>query len=124
VVETATDTPRWGDKLVFRVGDQAEGGKMFCQIDFETDGRAILSLAAGPQRFYELIERDGIMPAPYRARLQWIALERWNAVGDAELKDLLRNARDIIFDNLPKHTRIALVGREAVGPKTRTAAKR
>jgi hypothetical protein len=44
-VEAAGDTARWGDKIVFRVGDQAAGGKMFCQIDFEKDGRAILSFA-------------------------------------------------------------------------------
>ena len=97
---------------------------MFCQIDFEMDGRAILSLAAGPQRFHELIEREGIIAAPYRARLHWVALEHWNAVGDAELKDLLRNAQDITFGKLPKHTRAALAGSKGVGPKTPSPAKR
>jgi predicted DNA-binding protein (MmcQ/YjbR family) len=102
VVETATDTTRWGDKLVYRVGEQSAGGKMFSQIDFEEDGRAILSFAAGPERFRELIERENVIPAPYRARLHWVALMRWDAIGDSELKELLRNAVAITFAKLPK----------------------
>jgi predicted DNA-binding protein (MmcQ/YjbR family) len=105
VVETAADTTRWGDKLVFRVGDQAAGGKMFSQIDFETDGRAILSFAADPEQFHELIGLDGLIPAPYRARLHWVALMRWDVLRDSELKALLRVARDLTFARLPKRTR-------------------
>jgi predicted DNA-binding protein (MmcQ/YjbR family) len=104
-VETAADTTRWGDKVVFRVGDQAAGGKMFCQIDFEKDGRAILLFAANPERFDELIELDGVIPAPYRARLHWVALMRWDAIGDSELKSLLRDAMALTFAKLPKRTR-------------------
>jgi predicted DNA-binding protein (MmcQ/YjbR family) len=77
VVETGSETRRWGDKLVFRVGAQADGGKMFAQIDFAEDGRAVLSFAAGPERFRELLEREGVIPAPYRARIHWVALEHW-----------------------------------------------
>ena len=44
VEETVSRTARWGDKLVFRIGGKAVGGKMFSQIDFERDGRDILSL--------------------------------------------------------------------------------
>ena len=105
VVESASDTTRWGDKLVFRVGNQADGGKMFSQIDLEVDGRAILSFASDPDRFQELIERDGVIPAPYRAQLHWVALMRWEALRDSELKELLRVARDLTFSKLPKRTR-------------------
>jgi predicted DNA-binding protein (MmcQ/YjbR family) len=75
VVETGSQTRRWGDKLVFRVGAQADGGKMFAQFDFAEDGRAVLSFSAGPGRFREILERDGVVPAPYRARIHWIALK-------------------------------------------------
>jgi predicted DNA-binding protein (MmcQ/YjbR family) len=109
VVETASDTTRWGDKIVFRVGDQAAGGTMFSQIDFEKDGRAILSFAANPERFHELIEIDGVIPAPYRARLHWVALMRWAAISDSELEQLLRSARDLTFAKLPKRTRDLLM---------------
>ena len=105
VVETVSNTARWGDKLVFRVGDQAVGGKMFSQIDFQEDGRAVLSFATDPERFPELIEIDGVIPAPYRARLHWIALMRWDVMRDSELKDLLGNARALTFGKLPKRAR-------------------
>jgi predicted DNA-binding protein (MmcQ/YjbR family) len=109
VIETASDTTHWGDKIVFRVGDQAIGGKMFSQIDFEKDGRSVFSFAADPERFHELIEIDGVIPAPYRARLHWVALMRPNAIGDKELKDLLRNACALTLAKLSKHTRELLL---------------
>jgi predicted DNA-binding protein (MmcQ/YjbR family) len=109
VVETASNTARWGDKIVFRVGDQAAGGKMFSQIDFEKDGRATLSFAADPEHFHELVEIDGVIPARYRARLHWVALMRWDAIRDSELKELLRNARDLTFAKLPRQTRDLLL---------------
>jgi predicted DNA-binding protein (MmcQ/YjbR family) len=126
-VETVSETTRWGDKLVFRVGDQAIGGKMFSQIDFEEDGRTVLSFATEPERFYELIERDGIIPAPYRARLYWIALMRWDAIRDSELKDLLRNARTLTFAKLPKRTRDSLdetIDTADTGPQTSITHKK
>jgi predicted DNA-binding protein (MmcQ/YjbR family) len=107
-VETVSQTLRWGNKLVFRVGDQAAGAKMFSQIDLYDDGRAVLSLAVDPELFHELIEREGVIAAPYRARLHWIALMRWNAIGDTELKKLLRDAVALTFAKLPKRTRALL----------------
>jgi predicted DNA-binding protein (MmcQ/YjbR family) len=107
-VETVSQTARWGDKLVFRVGDQAVGGKMFSQIDFLEDGRAVLSFATDPEHFHELTKRNGIIPAPHRARLSWIALMRWDAMPDRELKDLLGNANALTFVKLPKRTRDSL----------------
>jgi predicted DNA-binding protein (MmcQ/YjbR family) len=105
VVESGSATPRWGDKLVFRVGAEEDGGKMFAQFDFEEDGRAVLSFAAGPEGFLELLERDGVVPAPYRARIHWVALERWDVFGGAELEELLRRAHALTYAKLSKKTR-------------------
>jgi predicted DNA-binding protein (MmcQ/YjbR family) len=105
VVESGSATPRWGDKLVFRVGAQQDGGKMFAQFDFAEDGRAILSFAAGPEGFRELLERPGVLPAPYRARIHWVALESWNVFGRVELEELLRHAHALTYAKLPKKTR-------------------
>ncbi len=81
---------------------------MFSQIDFLEDGRAVLSFATDPELFHELVEREGIIPAPYRARLHWIALMRWDVMPDPELKDLLRSASARTLAKLPKRTRDAL----------------
>ena len=105
VVETGSETRRWGDKLVFRVGAEESGGKMFAQFDFEEDGRVVLSFAAGPDGFRELQERDGVVPAPYRARIFWVALEGWNWFGRAELEELLRRAHALTYAKLPKRVR-------------------
>jgi predicted DNA-binding protein (MmcQ/YjbR family) len=103
------ETLQWGNNLVFWVGDKAIGGKMFALISLDGDGRAVMSFAAGPEGSAELLEIDGIFPAPYLARAHWVALERWDVLRKSELETRLRSAREIIEAKLPKHTRDALV---------------
>jgi len=103
-----TETTQWGDNLVYWVGDKAIGGKMFALVNLDADGRAVMSFSAGPERFHELLENEGVVPAPYMARIHWVALERWNAVPAAELQQLLRNARDLTYDKLPKRVKDVL----------------
>jgi predicted DNA-binding protein (MmcQ/YjbR family) len=59
-----------------------------------------------------LIERYGIVPAPYMARNKWVMLERLDALSDAEIKNLLRNSYDMILAKLPKKIRETII-REA-----------
>jgi predicted DNA-binding protein (MmcQ/YjbR family) len=108
VVETESQTKRWGNKLVFRIGAQSIGGRMFSQIDVLDDGRAVLSFAANPENFDELTARVGVIPAPYRARIHWVALTCWDALRDAELKGLLREARLLTLAKLPKSVRATM----------------
>jgi len=56
----------------------------------------------------ELLEIDGIFPAPYLARAHWVAMERWSALRASDLEARLRAARDIIEAKLPKRTRDVL----------------
>jgi predicted DNA-binding protein (MmcQ/YjbR family) len=102
------ETMQWGDNLVYWVGDKAIGGKMFALASLEPNHGAVLSFAAGPERFAELVEREGLFPAPYLARAHWVAVERWNTLAAAELKDLLRAARGLIYEKLPAKTKAAL----------------
>lgn len=104
-VESTTGSSRWGDKLVFRVGAREAGGLMFCQVDFKADDRTVLSFAAEPARFHDLLEREGITPAPYRARLRWVAIEQADILGRRELEDLLRRAHAITLKKLPARVR-------------------
>jgi len=55
-----------------------------------------------------LVERPGIIPAPYSARYYWIALETHDALSAAELKRLLRQSYDMVLDKLPRKARAAL----------------
>jgi predicted DNA-binding protein (MmcQ/YjbR family) len=65
-------------------------------------------LRAGTEGAAELLEVDGIVPAPYLARAHWVAMERWSALRTSELEARLRAARDIVEARLPKRTRDVL----------------
>jgi predicted DNA-binding protein (MmcQ/YjbR family) len=102
------ETLQWGNNLVFWVGHKAIGGKMFALLNLDADNNGVLSFAAGPEGAAELLEIDGIFPAPYLARAHWVAMERWNALRTSELQARLRAARDIVEARLPKRTRDVL----------------
>jgi len=102
------ETQQWGDNLVFWVGDKAIGGKMFCLINLSGGDHGVVSYSAEPERFAELVERDGLFPAPYFARIHWVAAERWSALRNSEWQEELRAARDITFEKLPKKVKDVL----------------
>ncbi len=110
------ETMQWGDNLVFWVGDKKIGGKMFALCSLTPD-RGVLSFAAGPERFAELVEVEGVFPAPYLARAHWVAVERWSTLPASELKELLRAARGIVYEKLPKKTKAALAASPAAKKK-------
>jgi predicted DNA-binding protein (MmcQ/YjbR family) len=102
------ETMQWGDNLVFWVGDKAIGGKMFALVNLDLDGGGVLSYAAGPARYAELLEIDGLYPAPYMARIYWVAARDWNVFRPAEWEFELRAAHEITFNKLPPRTRKVL----------------
>jgi predicted DNA-binding protein (MmcQ/YjbR family) len=103
------ETQQWGDNLVFWVGDKAIGGKMFCLINLDRGGldverQGVVSYAAGAERFHELLERDGLSPAPYMARIFWVAAESWSALRRAEWEEQFRTAHEMTLGKLPRKT--------------------
>jgi predicted DNA-binding protein (MmcQ/YjbR family) len=102
------ETMQWGENLVFWAGDKAIGGKMFAVANLDEDGKCVLSFAAGAERYNELLENDGVIPAPYFARIYWVCLERWDALPERELKELLTRAHERVFAKLPKRTKDVL----------------
>jgi len=101
------ETEQWGG-LVFWVGDKAIGGKMFVMMNFEQGAGNPIAYAAGQERFHELCEREGLIPAPYFARIFWVAAERWGALRDREWEEELRAARAITLEKLPAKVRALL----------------
>jgi predicted DNA-binding protein (MmcQ/YjbR family) len=92
----ATEDIKWGADLCFSVG-----GKMFCVTgaDSSTGG---MSLKCTPEKFDELIERDGIDPAAYVGRYKWVRIAGPDdAVTPTELKDLIKMSYQLVFDKLP-----------------------
>jgi len=102
------ETMQWGDNLVFWVADKAIGGKMFALANLSPDSHGVLSFAAGPERYAELLEVEGVFPAPYMARIYWVAIERYDAFTSNELKEHLRNAHTLTYNKLPRRTKDVL----------------
>jgi predicted DNA-binding protein (MmcQ/YjbR family) len=97
-----TEHVPWGDDLVFKIG-----GKMFAASALTPRGNR-MSFKCTPEEFAELTERPGIVPAPYCARMHWIALETEDALPRAEVKRLVKIAYDLVFAKLPKKTQAEL----------------
>jgi predicted DNA-binding protein (MmcQ/YjbR family) len=109
------ETMQWGANLVFWAGDKAIGGKMFALVNLDDDRRGgVISYAAGPEHYAELLELEGISPAPYLARAHWVAAASWDIFRPTEWQSELTHARDLVFAKLPKrtHTVLALPARE------------
>lgn len=97
-----TEKVQWQDDLVFKVG-----GKMYAVVALEPGDRW-LSFKCTPEEFASLVERPGIVPAPYLARAHWVSLETEDALPRVEIKRLLSAAYDLIFARLPKKTQAAM----------------
>ena len=111
----ATLSIQWGNDHVFKIG-----GKMFAVIGLDPGSDHCMSFKCTPEKFAELIERDGIVPAPYVARYHWVALERFNALSEKELKALLRTAYDLVLEKLPKRAKADILA----APKKISAKRR
>ena len=98
----ATEHEIWGNDLTFKVGN-----KMFAHTVLEV-ARVWLSFKASDEKFAELVERQDVIPAPYLARAKWVALESREAIPAAELRELLREAYDLVVAKLPKKTQASL----------------
>jgi predicted DNA-binding protein (MmcQ/YjbR family) len=98
----ATEKVTWGADLTFRIR-----GKIFAVTVLEP-AKVWLCFKCSAENFAELTERAGIIPAPYMARAQWVALETKDALPKDELEGLLRESYNLVFGKLPRKTQQAL----------------
>ena len=92
----ATEGMQWGDNLLFRIGE-----KIFTIVALDQTPPQ-MSFKCTLEEFAELVERDGIIPAPYLARNHWVLIERPDALPRAELKRLIKDSYDMVAAKLPK----------------------
>ena len=107
----ATEQVTWGADLTFRIS-----GKIFAVTVLEP-AKVWLSFKCSEENFAELTERTGIIPAPYLARAQWVALESKDALQREDLACLLRESYDLVFAKLPKKAQQALLQAKHSKPK-------
>jgi len=111
-----TENVQWGNDLLFKIA-----GKMFAVMALDAPAKYVMSFKCTDEKFNELIEQDGIDPAPYMARNKWAALERFDVLSDRALKELLRTSYQLVFEKLPKKVR-AQLDQEVVSHPTQPRA--
>jgi predicted DNA-binding protein (MmcQ/YjbR family) len=113
----ATEDVQWEHDLLFRIA-----GKMFCVANMEPQlSPTKIAFKCTPEKFVELVEIEGIIPAPYMARNHWVAIIELDALRRPELEELVRNSYQLVREKLPKKTIAEL---EAKSPAKATKAKR
>lgn len=108
----STENVQWGSDLCFKVD-----GKLFAVAPLEVAPVSV-SFKCTPENFAELCERPGVRPAAYMARAQWVSLERFNTLPDAELRELLGESYRLVWERLPKRRRAELESKAAQSAKT------
>ena len=98
----ATEGIQWGNDLLFRIG-----GKMFAVVALERTPASI-AFKCTPEEFAELTEREGIIPAPYMARNNWVMLESLDVLPRAELKRLIKDSYAMVAAQLTKRVQAQL----------------
>jgi predicted DNA-binding protein (MmcQ/YjbR family) len=94
-----TEDVKWGSDLCFSVAK-----KMFVAVNLEPPHQ--IGFKCTPETFGELVERPGIIPAPYMARNLWVQEQ---SLGETltrrELEALVRTSYDLVVAKLPKSKR-------------------
>lgn len=101
-----TEDVKWGNDLCFLIG-----GKMFAVACLDQADAHAVSFKCTPERFADLVEHDGIIPAPYMARNHWVTLERFDALRDSEIQACVRDSYSMVKTKLPKSSQAALEGK-------------
>jgi predicted DNA-binding protein (MmcQ/YjbR family) len=94
--EVKEDMP-WHDDLCFKVR-----GKIFTGMVL-SDGRfPRITLKCAPETFHELLEIEGVSPAPYVGRYKWVTLANSNILPASELEALIRQSYEQVAAKAPK----------------------
>ena len=106
------ETLQWGERLVDRIAEKDSGGKMFAVIDLGPKAGTldpVVSFAATAEHQAELLERDGLIPAPYLARAGWVAARSWTALEHRDWSTEFRLAYETVWAKLPARVRERLL---------------
>ncbi len=93
----ATEDMPWADDLCFKVR-----GKIFTGMALSDGKFPRITLKCAPETFHELLEIEGISPAPYVGRYNWVTLANCNILPASELEDLIRHSYGLVAAKAPK----------------------
>ena len=87
---------KWGATLTFMLAD-----KIFVLASADASPTGC-SVKVDEETFFELIEDDNFMQAPYLAKKQWVRIKDIELVEDKILKELVSNSYETIKAKLAK----------------------
>ncbi len=92
-----TSDVKWGDDLVYSVA-----AKMFAVFCLRGTYAGRVSFKVDDERFLEMTDRHGVLPAPYMARAHWVTVSREAELAPKELDALIRHSYQLVRGKLPK----------------------
>lgn len=98
-----TRSIKWEVDLVYSVAN-----KMFVVMCTIGPDRGRFSFKADTERFLELTEQPGMMPAPYMANAFWVSVAEPERFARDELEAFVKRSYELVVAKLPKKTQAAL----------------
>src|SRR5579872_4161106 len=97
----ATERLQWEDELCFKVR-----GKIFAMVSLSSVPQRLI-FKCDPEQFLELIENEGVVPAPYVGRYKWVMLESLEALPGSEIDRCIRKSHAMVSSKAkPARSRI------------------
>jgi len=94
---------KWGADLVFSVG-----GKMFVVTPSDGSEGGRLSFKVADDRFLELTDQPGIVPAPYMARSRWVSVTEPQRFSTGEMAGFVLDSYTLVRARLTKKLQATL----------------
>lgn len=95
---------KWETDFVYTIFE-----KMFCVASITADGKNHLSFKVDDDLFLAMTERAGFAPAPYLARMKWVAVTDLRKVSQTEVNALIAQAYRLVVLKLPKYKQAVLL---------------
>jgi predicted DNA-binding protein (MmcQ/YjbR family) len=92
---------QWEDELCFKVR-----GKIFAMVSLSSVPQRLI-FKCDPEEFAELMENEGVVPAPYLGRYKWAMLESLEVLPDSEIDRCIRKSYAMVAaKSKPSRSRI------------------
>jgi predicted DNA-binding protein (MmcQ/YjbR family) len=97
----AIENLQWEDELCFKVR-----GKIFAMVSLSSVPQQLI-FKCDPEEFAELMENEGVVPAPYVGRYKWAMLESLEVLPDSEIDRCIRKSYAMVAaKSKPSRSRI------------------
>jgi predicted DNA-binding protein (MmcQ/YjbR family) len=104
----ATRDVKWEVDEVYSVG-----GRMFAVFLIDRGRAKTAAFKCDAERFLELTDQQGIVPAPYLARAHWVQVRDAKALPHAAARQLVSRSHALVMAKLTRKRQSAISGEHA-----------